>query len=592
MQRSIPRRPKKPLTPTESISHLLDLSISTLNKSPTAWPSLKHLLRTAAPNLLLHAATTLLEIHLTQPDSITRFHALTLLARLFDRSHVIRGFVVQELPVLLQRTVGIQGFIVPGPQEYTIKCKELALRLMSEWYTRFGKVYRHLEIARFQLRRLGLYRAGVEDSVEARREAARRDRVKRERHVAYLEMMKEWDERRDELVENQRKMEELFGILVDEMGGKGGGVEEGKRELMSHKGMVEAYGLGTTAYSLEIEIDAGNATGRLADPETEENKILYDELRECQKIHGKLIDSVQKWIRVVSTPAVLNGQLKQLLDWKSKLETANSKANILLANATLDEGEDDDDEFEDEIFEEIPIVSEPLLPDFGSKIVDKVKASGGGSASVAQPIVAQQQGGPSSSQPRIPKQRVMLPAGSSMEALLKAAPIVDFNQDLYYWDKKSVPFNTSGIEFHHRFLGEGRGENLIPEHIMQDLRKRTVVVEPERVEYPPCRARLKNGALCPRRDKFKCPMHGVIVARDDRGDALDPREEGKGKGKAVVPLWEELEQEVNQGVGEASIPKKKGPVKTALQEELEILKRKDGVKDRMEKAMKRTKKSK
>jgi hypothetical protein len=41
------------------------------------------------------------------------------------------------------------------------------------------------------------------------------------------------------------------------------------------------------------------------------------------------------------------------------------------------------------------------------------------------------------------------------------------------------------------------------------------------VEYPPCRAPLRNGRLCPRRDAEKCPFHGIIVPRDEFGIPLD-----------------------------------------------------------------------
>jgi hypothetical protein len=32
-----------------------------------------------------------------------------------------------------------------------------------------------------------------------------------------------------------------------------------------------------------------------------------------------------------------------------------------------------------------------------------------------------------------------------------------------------------------------------------------------------CRTPLPSGRLCPRRDRFKCPFHGPIIARDDQG---------------------------------------------------------------------------
>ena len=36
-----------------------------------------------------------------------------------------------------------------------------------------------------------------------------------------------------------------------------------------------------------------------------------------------------------------------------------------------------------------------------------------------------------------------------------------------------------------------------------------------------CRAPLPSGRLCPRRDRFKCPLHGPVIARDNMGRPED-----------------------------------------------------------------------
>jgi hypothetical protein len=48
-----------------------------------------------------------------------------------------------------------------------------------------------------------------------------------------------------------------------------------------------------------------------------------------------------------------------------------------------------------------------------------------------------------------------------------------------------------------------------------------------------CRFPLGNGRLCPRRDRIKCPHHGVIVGRDEHGipdgelPDLEPEKSGR-----------------------------------------------------------------
>ena len=70
-----------------------------------------------------------------------------------------------------------------------------------------------------------------------------------------------------------------------------------------------------------------------------------------------------------------------------------------------------------------------------------------------------------------------------------------------------------------------------------------------------CRAPLPSGRLCPRKDRVKCPLHGQVVARDNKGNPVSkadvkppedndpdieaatgvnfrtPSKKGKGKGK-------------------------------------------------------------
>ena len=52
-----------------------------------------------------------------------------------------------------------------------------------------------------------------------------------------------------------------------------------------------------------------------------------------------------------------------------------------------------------------------------------------------------------------------------------------------------------------------------------------------------CRAPLEHGGLCPRKDRFKCPFHGRIIARDELGDPKDPSAVVEVK-NGGVPDWQ------------------------------------------------------
>jgi hypothetical protein len=72
---------------------------------------------------------------------------------------------------------------------------------------------------------------------------------------------------------------------------------------------------------------------------------------------------------------------------------------------------------------------------------------------------------------------------------------------------------------------------------------------PEPIKWS-CRAKLASGKLCPRMDRVKCPLHGLIVARDGSGEVLAQEEKklifdqavkpkAKKKGMKSAEKWDE-----------------------------------------------------
>ena len=46
-----------------------------------------------------------------------------------------------------------------------------------------------------------------------------------------------------------------------------------------------------------------------------------------------------------------------------------------------------------------------------------------------------------------------------------------------------------------------------------------------------CRAPMKNGKLCPRMDRVKCPLHGKVVARDETGRIVNESDRAEFEAK-------------------------------------------------------------
>lgn len=85
------------------------------------------------------------------------------------------------------------------------------------------------------------------------------------------------------------------------------------------------------------------------------------------------------------------------------------------------------------------------------------------------------------------------------------------------------------------------------------LTKKSFVGKYEPVKWS-CRAPLRSGKLCPRMDRFKCPLHGKIVARNEMGEIANESDrvefEKLNKSKEV-PAWQDAEliADINAATG-------------------------------------------
>jgi len=68
--------------------------------------------------------------------------------------------------------------------------------------------------------------------------------------------------------------------------------------------------------------------------------------------------------------------------------------------------------------------------------------------------------------------------GVSIDQLARA-PVIPWDDDLAVWDKREMAFNTSGLEFSHRFLGVGDGSNLVSQATLDRMKMRTTIYSPE-----------------------------------------------------------------------------------------------------------------
>ncbi|KAF9139011.1 hypothetical protein BGX30_008472 [Mortierella sp. GBA39] len=334
---------------------------------------------------------------------------------------------------------------------------------------------------------------------------------------------------------------------------------------------VHDNALGTNRYKLTINVNKDNPVDV---QESEDNAEVFTTLRECFRlIVKKHWPKVTEWMDVLMRADHEPGEqraeydrlLKKAIDLKKSVTDAKGKSEDLGVNMETMYGpyEHDSDE-DDEELEEVEVMAtrsiknntrskgkqpvsnqqrpEPKNPKNsvfsmqGQDILEDDPTYAGGTH--VTPVLAVPR--PDTSRARDLRSTTAPEGEETREELLARAPLVPWDDDLAVWDKKDMAFNTSGLEYSHRFLGVGDGSNLVSQDTLDRMKMRTRIYNPELPnEIKACRFPMSNGRLCTRRDLVRCPYHGLVVPRDELGQIQLP----PGEGGFVRPGEEELDDE-------------------------------------------------
>ncbi|KAG0231524.1 hypothetical protein BGW42_000169 [Actinomortierella wolfii] len=517
----------------------------------------------------VRCAYDLIMNQLKQKHAQIRYSCTQLIQELFQRSHVFRDCLVEDYPTFLQLTVGIHQHTLPPPVAFAEKTKQLAISLTNEWFKKYGTVYKQVDFTNL-----------VPVTDEAKKEAKMAHEAARRRSLLdkYQWTVTEIEEKAQDIKENVRKMQSCFDILVPRLDDDdalraifGGELDDQEEKLVQENDeeqddddanqMVGAVhhdplgvfenALGSSRYKLTVNV---SKTKPFEVTETPENTELFSSLRESYRlIISKQWPLVKRWMDLLENvdKEIADSErdnfekiLAVVADLKESLEDAKFKSEDLGVNMETmygpHDGQSDD---EDEDFEAVDVSSvtkgkdkaKPRTPGLkptqpkkrnqvfamqGEEILAEDPTYIGGTRVelIQRPAEQSVKAPPKSEEP-------LAEGEETREQLLARAPVVPWDDDLSYWDKKEVMFNTSGLEYNHRFLGVGDGSNLVSQATLDRMKMRTTIYTPKMpTKIKACRHPLKNGGLCPRRDLVKCPFHGVIVPRDEEGRIVKPGE--------------------------------------------------------------------
>ncbi|KAF9312389.1 hypothetical protein BG003_006324 [Podila horticola] len=556
------------------------------------------------------AAYELLMIQLQRKHAQIRFSSTQLIAELFQRSHVFRNLLVADYSIFLQLTVGIHQNTLPPPVVFAEKTKQLAISLTNEWNKKYGAVYKQValgyEFLRYHLKIDFTNLVPVTDEARSAEQRSQEERSKQIRRKKYEAAATEIDEQAPNIQENVRKMGACFDILVpklddedtlnaifsaeasnnpedQDMDGNNDEDMDATNEDLHRHDPVGVYdnALGSSRYRLEIAVSKDNPVNVA---ESEDNAEVFATLREGYRlIVKKHWPLVMGWLDVLmkvdqepgEARAVYDRLLRLVIDLKRDVADAKSKSEDLGVNMDTMYGPHGEDSEEDEDeFEEVEISTaaqskakgkqvnrkliqssrtrNPVFVMLGEEILkDDPTYTGGTRVKPSSSNVAKHSSGVASER-KEPSVEIdaATPGEESREDLLARAPVVPWDDDLAVWDKKEIQFNTSGLEYSHRFLGVGDGSNLVSDATLERMKMRTRIYSPEVPQViKACRFPMSNGRLCMRRDLVRCPYHGPVVPRDELGQIQRP----PGEGGFVLEADRELDDEEEAALMERAV---------------------------------------
>ncbi|XP_019849405.1 PREDICTED: UV-stimulated scaffold protein A-like isoform X2 [Amphimedon queenslandica] len=262
----------------------------------------------------------------------------------------------------------------------------------------------------------------------------------------------------------------------------------------------------------------------------DDNETLIATLRERYKLAVKTyLPRINKWIEWF-TKAGQEALLKEAIDLKAQVLAAKGKYAELDIKGLEQEEEEDSSTGPTDLAppsyppDSIAAHCSSLLP-WTTAVASYHKTPVGLEEDLASdPTTPQAQ---MKAKGLLQQQSATIPPGpakgaASGSSQTSSAATVPFDVDLLHWgDSRQPSIMPTAMDSLHRYWC-AEPDLTVSEDVMASLSHRSITFAGtfQPVERS-CRAPLPSGSLCPRKDKIKCPLHGVIIPRDEHGDPID-----------------------------------------------------------------------
>jgi len=442
-----------------------------------------------------------------------RYLALQIIDELFMRSKLFRTLTVENLEQLMSLSVGFRRNLpLPAPPSVASLLRTKAIEFLEKWNVSFGVHYRQLRLGYDYLKNtLKLKFPNIQANVERIRQE-RREREMRSKEILlnkYESLKEKFSSIKGEILSS---MDEIDGCLD---------ILHSKQELESDDILDDEELDDFRSLELQqLRREALNEGEKVY--ESSDNKVVFDALRELYKLLvTKHLVSIQEWVSVLVRVEVADNRfrdstLKEFIDIQNRVKSVKKRCEeagcSFLNSSKLEEEED--------FWEEgnvVSIESPSSAPDNKKKHPDVASTSQNTSSDKLGSYAKESKSSNTDS---------LLHGGNQSESnplrskLLTKAPVVRWGSHLDSWGSNRVFMaNQRGLDLESHW-GRVDDDAVIPSDIISELSVPAMPYEEKQIEIQPCRAPLRKGGLCRRRDMKICPFHGPIIPRDDEGKPL------------------------------------------------------------------------
>lgn len=442
-----------------------------------------------------------------------RYLALLIIDELFMRSKLFRTLVVENLDQLLSLSVGFRRNLpLPAPPAVASLLRSKAIEFLEKWNLSFGVYYRQLRLGYDYLKNtLRLQFPNIQGNVERiRRERMERERRSKEMLLNRFESLKEnLSSIKGWILSTMDEIDVCLDILHSE------------QELVSDEILDdEEFGEFRSLELQQIRREALNEGEKVY--ENSDNKVVFDALRDLYKLlMKKHLVSIQEWISVLVRVEVADNRfrdstLKEFIDIQNRLKSVKNKCEE--AGCTLNTSKPDEEEDFWEEGNAVSIKTSSSAPNKKSKHPDMASTS---HKMNHGNLGSHTKESNSSNTDSLPRGGNEAKSNSLKSKLLAEAPVVRWGSHLDNWgSNRTFMANQRGLDLESHW-GRVDDDAVIPADKVAELSVQAIPYEEKQTEIQPCRAPMRKGGLCQRRDLKICPFHGPIIPRDDEGRPLN-----------------------------------------------------------------------